>query len=157
MRLLSSDFVKEVIPYPSDTRTKCSTLKEAIKMFASNDQNCISTCMFFLLLEKSIFQTHSSCVGQAPASILSSSPTLRQHQGPAASFVPPPITIRGFPGGSVVKNPSAHAGDTSSICGLEDLLEEEMAMHSCILAWRIPQTEEPGGLRAMGSLRAGHN
>ena len=35
--------------------------------------------------------------------------------------------------------------------GWEDLLEEEMATHSSILAWRIPWTEEPGGLQAMGS------
>ena len=36
-------------------------------------------------------------------------------------------------------------------------LEKEMAMHSSILAWRIPGTEEPGGLPFMGSHRAGHN
>ena len=35
--------------------------------------------------------------------------------------------------------------------GREDLLEEEMATHSCILAWEIPWTEEPGGLWSMGS------
>ena len=34
--------------------------------------------------------------------------------------------------------------------GLEDLLEEEMAAHSSILAWRIPWTEEPGGLLVHG-------
>ena len=34
--------------------------------------------------------------------------------------------------------------------GQEDLLEEEMATHSLIPAWRIPQTEEPGGLPSMG-------
>ena len=34
--------------------------------------------------------------------------------------------------------------------GLEDLLEEEVATHSGILAWRIPWTEEPGGLQCMG-------
>ena len=34
--------------------------------------------------------------------------------------------------------------------GLEDPLEEEMATHSSILAWRIPWTEEPGGLQSMG-------
>ena len=39
----------------------------------------------------------------------------------------------------------------------EDLLQEEMATHSSILAWRIPQTEEPGGLQSMGSQRVGHN
>ena len=34
--------------------------------------------------------------------------------------------------------------------GWEDLLEKEMATHSSILAWRIPWTEEPGGLQTMG-------
>ena len=37
--------------------------------------------------------------------------------------------------------------------GWEDLLEEEMATHSSILAWEIPWTEEPGGLQSMGSQR----
>ena len=35
--------------------------------------------------------------------------------------------------------------------GWEDLLEKEIAAHSSILAWRIPQTEEPGSLQSMGS------
>ena len=35
--------------------------------------------------------------------------------------------------------------------GPEDLLEEEMATHSSILAWKIPWTEKPGGLQSMGS------
>ena len=51
------------------------------------------------------------------------------------------------PGGAVVKNLPANAGDTrdpGSIPGSEDPLEEEMATHSSILAWRIPWTEEPG-------------
>ena len=39
----------------------------------------------------------------------------------------------------------------------EDPLEKGMATHSSILAWRIPWTEEPGGLQSMGSQRAGHN
>ena len=38
----------------------------------------------------------------------------------------------------------------------EDTLEKEMATHSSILAWRIPWTEEPGGLQSMGSQRVGH-
>ena len=38
-----------------------------------------------------------------------------------------------------------------------DILEEKMAIHSSILAWEIPWTEEPGGLQSMGSERAGHN
>ena len=36
-------------------------------------------------------------------------------------------------------------------------VEKEMATHSSILAWRIPWTEEPGGLLFMGSKRVGHN
>ena len=36
-------------------------------------------------------------------------------------------------------------------------LEKEMATHSSVLAWRIPQTEEPGGLLSVGSHRVGHN
>ena len=41
--------------------------------------------------------------------------------------------------------------------GREDALEKEMAMHSNILAWRIPGTEEPAGLQSMDSQRVGHN
>ena len=39
--------------------------------------------------------------------------------------------------------------------GQEDPLEEGMAIHSSILAWKIPWTEEPGGLQSMGSQRFG--
>ena len=41
--------------------------------------------------------------------------------------------------------------------GQEDLLKKEMATHSSVLAWRIPGTEEPGGLQSMGSKRVGHD
>ena len=60
----------------------------------------------------------------------------------------------------VVKNLLARAGDirdVGSIPGLEDPLEEEMATHSSILAWRIPWTEEPGGLPSIEWQRVGHN
>ena len=40
--------------------------------------------------------------------------------------------------------------------GREDPLEKEMATHSSILAWKIPWTEEPGGLWSMGLQRVGH-
>ena len=40
--------------------------------------------------------------------------------------------------------------------GQEDPLEKEMAIHSSILAWEIPWTEEPGRLQSMGSQRVGH-
>ena len=60
---------------------------------------------------------------------------------------------RGFPGGTVVKNLPANAGDTGDvgpILGQEDPLEEEMVTHSSILAWKILWTEESGGLQSMG-------
>ena len=60
----------------------------------------------------------------------------------------------------VVKNPPANAGDvrdTDLIPGLGRSLEEGMATHSSVLAWRIPWTEEPGGLQSMGSQRFGHD
>ena len=41
--------------------------------------------------------------------------------------------------------------------GQEDPLEEGMATHSSIPAWRIPWTEEPGGLQSLGSQRVRHN
>ena len=41
--------------------------------------------------------------------------------------------------------------------GREGSLEEEMATHSCILAWKIPWTEEPGGLRSMGITKIHYN
>ena len=65
-----------------------------------------------------------------------------------------------FPGDSVVKNLPANAGavgDAVQSPGQEDPLEEEIAIHSSIVAWRIPWTEEPGGLQSMGSQRVGHN
>ena len=65
-----------------------------------------------------------------------------------------------LPGGTVVKNPPTDAGDAREeglIPSLENPLEEEMATHSGILAWEIPWTEEPGGLKSGGSQRVRHN
>ena len=62
-----------------------------------------------------------------------------------------------FPGGSAVKNLPAMQETQVQSLGWEDPLEEGMATHSSILAWRIPWTEEPGELRSMGSQRAGHD
>ena len=63
-------------------------------------------------------------------------------------------------GSSVVKDLSANA-ETQKMwvqsLGQEDPLEEEVATHSSILAWEIPWTEDPGGLRPTGSLRVGHD
>ena len=67
------------------------------------------------------------------------------------------VDIKGFPGGSVVKNPPANAGDTGLIPGLGQFLEEEMAAHSSILAWQIPWTEKRGRLQSIGSQRVGRD
>ena len=62
-----------------------------------------------------------------------------------------PALTMGFPGGSVVKNLLANAGEASLSRGQEDPLEEEMATHSSILAWEIPWTEDTDGLQSTGS------
>ena len=70
---------------------------------------------------------------------------------------------RGFPGGSNGKESACKARDPGLIPGWgrspggEDPLEKEMATHSSILAWRIPWTEEPGGLQSMELQRVGHD
>ena len=53
-----------------------------------------------------------------------------------------------------VKNPSANAEDVNPIPGLGTGLEKEMATCSSLLAWKIPRTEEPGGLQSMGSQKS---
>ena len=65
-----------------------------------------------------------------------------------------------FPGGSLVKNLPAkqeHQEARVQSLGWADPLEEGMATHSSILAWRIPWTEEPGGLQSIGSQRVRHD
>ena len=57
----------------------------------------------------------------------------------------------------MVKNLPAMQETMVRSLGWEDPLEKELAAHSRILAWRIPWTEEPGGLQSMGSQRVGHN
>ena len=66
----------------------------------------------------------------------------------------------GFPGGSAVKNLAAmkelQEMRVRSL-GWEDPLEEDLATPSSVLAWRIPWTEEPGGLQSIGLQRVRHN
>ena len=60
----------------------------------------------------------------------------------------------------MVKNQPTNAGeirDTALTPMLGNPLEEGMAIHSSILAWRIPWTEEPGGLQSIRSQRVGHD
>ena len=57
----------------------------------------------------------------------------------------------------LVKNPPAMWETWIRSLGWEDPLEKEMATHSSILAWRLPWTEEPGGLQSTGLQRVGHD
>ena len=72
--------------------------------------------------------------------------------------MPPPTQIpRASPVAQMVKNlPALWETEVRSLGG-EDLLEKGMASHFSILAWRIPWTEEPGGLQSMGSQRVKHD
>ena len=68
-------------------------------------------------------------------------------------------TLLGFLDGSVVKNPPAMQEKQEvqvRSLGWEDPLEEGMATHSRFLAWRMPWTEEPGGLQSIVSQRIRH-
>ena len=65
--------------------------------------------------------------------------------------------MSGLPGGSAVKNTPAVQEIWIQSLGQEYPLEEEMAALSSILAWRIPRTEESGGLQSMGSHSVGHH
>ena len=69
------------------------------------------------------------------------------------------VHLFSVPGASLVaqsvKNlPAVQETQVQSLDG-EDTLEKERATHSSILAWKIPWTEEPGGLQSMGSQRVG--
>ena len=69
-------------------------------------------------------------------------------------------SVMGFPGGSVVKNlPVMQELQEMWVWSLvwQGPLKECMATHSSILAWRIPGTEEPGGLQFIGSQRVRHD
>ena len=56
-----------------------------------------------------------------------------------------------------VKNLLAMQANWVPSLGQEDPLEEGRAMHSSILAWKVPWTEEPGGLQSVGLQRVGHD
>ena len=57
-----------------------------------------------------------------------------------------------------VRSPPGETQETQvRSLGGEDALEEGMETHSSILAWRIPWTDEPGGLQSMGLQKVGHN
>ena len=70
--------------------------------------------------------------------------------------LPTPVFL-GFLVAQSVKNPPAMWETWVRSLAWEDPLEEGVATHSSILAWRIPWTEEPGGLQSIGSQRVGNN
>ena len=70
--------------------------------------------------------------------------------------LPTPVFL-GFPVAQTAKSPLAMQETWGQSLGWEDPLEEEMATHSSVLAWRISSTEEPGGLQSMGSQRVRHD
>ena len=63
----------------------------------------------------------------------------------------------GFPGGSATKDSACNVGDPGSIPGLERSPGEGSGNPLHYSCWRIPWTEEPGGLQSVGSQRVGHN
>ena len=76
------------------------------------------------------------------------------------SALPMTALLLGLPGGAAIKNPSVMLEMQETwvkSLGQEDTLERGMAIHSSILAWKIPWTEEPGRLQSMGSQRVRHN
>ena len=67
------------------------------------------------------------------------------------------VNVNGFLGGSVGKDSAFNEETQVRSLGWEDPLEKGMETYSSILAWRIPWTEESGGLQSMGSQRVRHD
>ena len=102
--------------------------------------------MRFINLDKIPCQSVPSTVFSASQVLISN---IRHHRFLRASQV-----------ALVVKNPPTNAGDTEmqvQTLGREDLLEEGMATHSSVRAWRIPWTEETVGLQSTESQRVEHD
>ena len=69
------------------------------------------------------------------------------------------VIVTAFPNGSGAKESTCNAGDAGDMgltLGREDPPEKEMAIHSSVLVWRIPRTEEPVGLQPIGLQKVGH-
>ena len=75
----------------------------------------------------------------------------------SSNFIRTYLNVRAFLVAQTVKNPLAMQETQVQSLGREDPLEEEVAIHSTILAWRIPWTEEPDRLQSMGLQRVGHD
>ena len=76
---------------------------------------------------------------------------------PNTSFRKPPCLLMASLVVQTVKNPPAMWDTRVRSLGQENPLENKMATHCNILAWKVPRMEEPGRLQSMGSLRVGHD
>ena len=110
----------------------------------------------------------SSCFSILPSSIMSPHDTrcLQQFQASHTFSTASQVELKGSDGekcgwtslvAQMVKYLLAMWETRVQSLDWRDLLEKEMATHSSILAWKIPWTEEPGGLQSMGSQRVGHD
>ena len=89
----------------------------------------------------------STCNAGDPGSIPGSGTSAREGIGYPLQYSWASLVVQ------QVKNPPAMQETWVQSLGCEDPLEKGMATHSSILTWRIPWTEEPGGLQSMGSQR----
>ena len=92
----------------------------------------------------------------ASASLVLELPAPPTHCSPWQLFVAP-LLLCGASLVKLVKNPPAVQETQVQSLGGKDPLEKEMATHSSILAWKIPWTEQPGGLQSMKSQRVRHD
>ena len=88
---------------------------------------------------------------------MASGPTTSWHIDEGNVEIVVDFIFLGFPGGSEVKASACNVKHLDSIPELGRSPGEEMATHSSILAWRIPWTEEPGGLQSTRAQRVGHD
>ena len=137
---------KELLRFSYGIKKK-GWFKEEVKYVYIFIFNCIS------LLQKSI-STHAHTHAHTHA---------RTHTHPPAppqlikELVRTDAEVRGFPGGPVDKKPPATQETRVRSLGWEDSMKEESAASSSKLAWRVPWTEEHGGLQSMGSQRVRHD
>ena len=96
--------------------------------------------------------THVSCIGRQILNPWTTREVLSH-----TSWFPSTYQALGFSGGSDDKESAWDAKTQVQSLGREDPLEKGMTAHSSILVWKIPQTEEPGGLQSMWSQRVWHN
>ena len=110
--------------------------------------------------ERMVMSQVSSGTGHRGSSALHGKELKSEPQKSESKFIQRDTQSVGFPGGASGKEPTCQCRRRKTwvqSLGWEDPLEEGMATHSRILAWRIPWTEETGGLQSIGSQRIGYD